>query len=204
MILYLDLKRESKLKDKLAIFDMDGTLFDTSKTNYYSYFEAATNCGIQLPFDYDKYVTDFLGKTYKEMFYGVDDDTLQKIHIEKKKMYLKNIHFVKINYELFDKIDKIKDEYFIVLATSANMDNVEDILVYFNKKEKFDLILSRESVKHAKPDPEILLKAIDYFNIDKKNVIVYEDSKVGIEAAKKIGIKVIEVDYFEKNRYKKI
>lgn len=40
-------RMESKRKDYLAIFDLDGTLFDTGEVNYVSYREALRPYGIE-------------------------------------------------------------------------------------------------------------------------------------------------------------
>ena len=42
---------------------------------------------------------------------------------------------------------------------------------------------SVEDVKATKPDPEIFLKAIEYFGVDKKEAIVFEDGHNGAQAA---------------------
>ena len=47
---------------KLAIFDLDGTLFDTADVNYYSYKSVLESYGIEL--DHDYFVTKCNGKHY--------------------------------------------------------------------------------------------------------------------------------------------
>lgn len=48
------------------------------------------------------------------------------------------------------------------------------------------MIITQENVKKPKPDPEGFLLAKNHFQIDEKHVIIFEDSSVGIEAAKKV------------------
>lgn len=88
------------------------------------------------------------------------------------------------------------DFYNIALVTTASKKNSEEILNFFNKKNLFELIISAEDVKNKKPDPEGFVKAMNYFNIDPKDTIIFEDSNVGIEAAIKSGANIFKVKKF--------
>jgi beta-phosphoglucomutase-like phosphatase (HAD superfamily) len=51
------------------------------------------------------------------------------------------------------------------LASSAPRDWVMENLTKLNLNEEFDCILVREDVKNVKPDPELYLQVLDYFNL---------------------------------------
>ena len=53
-----------KKKNKLAIFDLDGTLFDTKDVNFLAYKTALTELGYEL--DYNFFCKECNGKLYKE------------------------------------------------------------------------------------------------------------------------------------------
>ncbi|MGL5977918.1 MAG: HAD family hydrolase [Erysipelotrichaceae bacterium] len=59
--------------------------------------------------------------------------------------------------------------------------------------ELFDLIVSGDEVTHSKPNPEMYQKALDYFDLQAHEVIVFEDMLAGIFAAKALDIRVIAV-----------
>ena len=40
------------MKKYLALFDLDGTLFDTTDVNYYAYKDALSSFGVELTRDY--------------------------------------------------------------------------------------------------------------------------------------------------------
>ena len=48
---------------KLAIFDMDGTLYNTNDVNYFAYKEGLNTFGVDL--DYDYYCNYCNGRHYK-------------------------------------------------------------------------------------------------------------------------------------------
>ena len=81
----------------------------------------------------------------------------------------------------------MRPNYYIVLVTTASRKNVEDILSEFDKLKVFDKIFAQEDVSKMKPDPEGYLKAMQYFNINPEDTIIFEDSEAGLEAAKLSG-----------------
>ena len=71
-----------------------------------------------------------------------------------------------------------------------------EILEYTKKKELFDLILTADDINNPKPDPEGFNKAIEYYNANPKDCIIFEDSEVGIEAALKSNATIYKVIKF--------
>ena len=183
-------------KTKLAIFDLDGTLFNTDEVNYHAYAEAMRPFGVKL--DHDLFIKEFNGKHYKTFAPALlgGDEHLEEVHESKKKLYASFLKYAGINTHLFDVIKSIKGDYHIALVTTASSKNVNDILSYFNVKDLFDLCLTQEDITKAKPDPEGFVKAMEYYKATPENTVIYEDSDVGIEAARRTGASVIIVDCF--------
>ena len=78
--------------------------------------------------------------------------------------------------------------------TTASKKNTDDIIDHFGVAKEFDFVITQEDISKPKPDPEGFMKAIEHFNMDVKNVYIYEDSDVGVEAARRTGASVIVVD----------
>ena len=69
----------------------------------------------------------------------------------------------------------------------------------------FDLIYTREDVAKIKPNPEVYLKAMQAFNAKPEECIVFEDSLVGIKAAKNAGLKTVAIyDKYSNNDIEEI
>lgn len=173
-----------QFKNKLAIFDLDGTLFDTKDVNYYSYNEALKKYGIYL--DYQYFCNYCNGKKYTQFLPDIcnlSENDFEIVHNNKKKLYIKYINKAIPNYHLFNIISTIKPYYNIALVTTASRKNTMELLNYFEKTELFDLILTQDEIQHPKPNPEGFLKAISYFKVPKDRVVIFEDSSVGLEAA---------------------
>lgn len=180
---------------KLAIFDMDGTLYNTNDVNYYAYKEALQKYNVDIDYDYYcKYCNGRHYKTFIPKLVNYDEAKVEAIHDLKKTYYSKNLDKVIINEHLFNIIKLIHGEYKTALVTTASKRNTLEILEYTNTKDYFDLILTAEDVKATKPNPEGFNKAIAMFNVLPENTIIFEDSEVGIEAARKTGASVMVVD----------
>lgn len=178
------------MKRKLALFDLDGTLFDTKDVNYCAYNEALSLYGYSI--DYKFYCEYCNGRHYSDFIPQIVDktDLFSDIHQKKKELYSKYLSKARMNSELFSLIETIKDDYYVAIVTTASKKNTMEILSNFDKRDLFDLILTQDDITHTKPDPEGFIKAMEYFSISSDNTIIYEDSKTGIEAAKKSGATV--------------
>lgn len=183
-------------KNKLAIFDLDGTLFDTTEVNYYAYKEAVECFGKTL--DHSYFEKECNGKNYREFLPPVlgGDEHLEDIHKLKKDFYRKNLDKAKKNEALFDLIESIQNDYHIVLVTTASRKNALEILDFFHVTDCFENIIAQEDISHLKPDPEAYVLAMKSVNISGKATIIFEDSEVGLAAAKKTGASVFKVESF--------
>lgn len=185
------------LKNKLAIFDLDGTLFDTKDVNYNAYQNAIRMAEIDVKIDYDDFCKLYNGKNYREflpkIISNISEEQLKKIHNFKKNIYQEYLDKAKKNDLLFLMIEEIKEKFYISIVTNASKKNVEDILEKFAVKNLFDLLITQEDVENPKPSAEGFLKAMNYFNISKENTIIFEDSEIGIQAADKAEANYVRV-----------
>lgn len=179
---------ENVKKEKLALFDLDGTLFNTNDVNYHAYKEALENYGYK--FERDYWYKNCIGVHYRDFLAPLDitdEETLLGIHKIKKQCYKKYLPYAKENTRLFEIIELIKPVYYVALVTTASKVNVEDILKTFGKLEVFDKKFTQEDFKKMKPDPEGYLKAMEHFGIKPENTIIFEDSESGLKAAESSG-----------------
>ena len=183
---------------KLAIFDMDGTLYNTNDVNYFAYKEALDEYNVKI--DYDYYCRYCNGRHFTVFIpplVDYDKEKTERIHSVKKTCYSKHLSKAKVNEHLFEIINLLKDsDCKIALVTTASKENTYQILDYTGTREVFDLILTAEDVTRAKPEPDGFLKAIAHFNASIDETLIFEDSDVGVVAAKATGASVIRIETF--------
>ena len=189
---------------KGAIFDMDGTVFDSEKISFNVWQNVLNKYGYKI--DIIKY-TSLMGRKHDAVdkllmeLYG-KDFPLKKIRSEKDSAMLKYIYENEVPLKKGIKaLFKFLHECncMTALATSSKKDRIDGLFKKANiRKEEFDVLVCGEEVSKSKPDPEIFLKAAEKLDISPENCIVFEDSPVGIEAAYKGGIWGINIPDLKK------
>lgn len=184
-------------KNKLAIFDLDGTLFDTKNVNFNAYNQALLNCGFSEKIDYKFYCDYCNGNNYKiflpRIVKKISEEQLEAVHEEKKRLYKSFLGMARMNKHLFSFIKLIRDEYAVAIVTTASKTNSYEILKEFNVTDEFDYIITQEDVGNTKPDPECYELAIKRAELNKADAIIFEDSETGLKAAEASGINYVRV-----------
>ena len=86
----------------------------------------------------------------------------------------------------------------LAIATTTKQANIDiyanhnpNIASQLNFKKTFECILTRESITHIKPNPEIFLLALQRLQLLPNECLVVEDSLAGVMAARAAGIDVV-------------
>ena len=86
----------------------------------------------------------------------------------------------------------------LALVTSSERVVTDELLRMGNVRDYFSLVITRDDVPKHKPDPLPYLKALELTGHDATEVMIFEDSEVGIEAAKGSGAIVMRADWHPK------
>lgn len=183
-------------KEYLALFDLDGTLFDTSEVNYFAYKDALEPFGIKLQKSF--FVEECNGRHYMEFLPKLMGDMahIEEVHKNKKAAYWANLNMARENRQLFKMIEGMKGYFYTAVVTTASRQNTLDILKYFNREEMFDFLITHEDTTKTKPDPQGFFLGMSHFGIDAAHTVIFEDSNVGIKAAQATGAAVIVINKF--------
>lgn len=188
------------MKVNAVIFDMDGLLFDTEMV----YYEATQMVADQMGFPYDKeFYLRFLGVSdeevwanYHEIFAEYGRETVQRFIDESFQETLSRFASgnVQLKPGVMELLDFLEEQDIPKVVASSNQRKVIELLLEKNNLlTRFDMIVSAENVKRAKPDPEIFLLAQQKLGTTKENTLILEDSQNGILAAEAAEIPVIMV-----------
>lgn len=198
---------------KVAIFDMDGTLIDS--VGVWNDVDCAlikTIGGATITADKAQTQRDevlrFFSKTdnpylsycrsLKEQYHSaLSADEIHALRYQLADDYLTNTIDYKENAEI--ALQALKNRGItLVIATTTRRANM-DIYRTRNKNiqskaaldEYFSLVYTREDAKEIKPNPEIYLRVMRELKVEADDCIIFEDSLIGIEAAKRAGIEAI-------------
>jgi beta-phosphoglucomutase len=79
------------------------------------------------------------------------------------------------------------------LGTGSKDDNVTFILDGLKLRKSFDAVVDGGEVKKGKPDPETFLTLADKLKVRPRDCVVFEDSLLGEEAARRAGMAVVAI-----------
>lgn len=102
--------------------------------------------------------------------------------------------FVKPKPGVIDFLDKLRENNVKMCITTATDRFMVDAALKRNNMEKyFGKIFTCTEVGHGKDKPEIYLQALDYLEIPKKELIIFEDALYAIKTAKNADFSVVGV-----------
>lgn len=185
-----------KIKLEAAIFDFDGTLVDSETLYTKSLIKTANKMNVLQDVDFDS----MAGYQTKDMY-----NILIKNHYVPDNFFPETSDYfrkiIETDLETFDGVmetlERLKN-IDIVIASNSDIDYVKNIS---DKKgiSKYikDYSCHNEKLK-AKPEPDLFLNAFEILknlnkNLNKENVLIFEDSLAGVKAAKKTGIKIVAI-----------
>ena len=79
------------------------------------------------------------------------------------------------------------------VGTSASGFDVHHLLAGAGLRRFFDVIVTADDVTYGKPDPEVYQLAAARLRVRPESCVVFEDSLVGLEAARRAGMRAIGV-----------
>lgn len=179
---------------KAIITDFDGTLVDTFEANLRAYQEAFNQVGITLSVEKYRECFGFRFDCFMSAM-GITDNTVAGTIKEfKKHSYPKYFNLLVPNKKLLELIYSFHQlGAKTAIASTARKENLMNAVNYLNIAHYFDLIYAGEDVKQSKPSPEIYLKAMNALGNNPEEVLIFEDSLVGFQAAKASGANYIQV-----------
>ena len=182
---------------KGLIFDLDGTLADTMPYHFEGWRKACIKYGAHIDNSFLRKHTGSPGWIIAEEI--IKDCnlngsvTVEQIVEEKLVEYYKIQHLVKPIEPVVDIVRRYHDKLPMAVGTGGHRLAVERTLEITGLRKYFDIIVTANDVNSFKPHPETFLRCAELMNVDPQFIEVFEDADLGIEAARKAGMKVTDV-----------
>ena len=178
-----------------VIFDMDGVLADTGPIHFDSWVKMTSEIGYH-------FSKEFFEKTFgqqspsivrKLVGHRIEQELVEKWAALKEQYYRE---MVKDKLKPLPGVKRIIQElksygFKLAVGSSGPRENVELLINTLKLKKDFDVLISAAEVKNGKPAPDVFLISAKKLKTEPKNCLVIEDAPVGIEAAKRAGMKSI-------------
>lgn len=172
---------------KGAIFDMDGTLFDSEKVYKNAWIETAKYFGKERGAELAEKVSGAGEAGCRKMIHEFYPD----VDVDKFFMHVVNTAvkvFENNGVEMMRGVEEIL-KYFqesgvkMAVASSSSIEVINKNLENADIKKYFSAIVSGDDVTHGKPAPDIFLKAAEKISLPASDCYVFEDSFNGIRGA---------------------
>ncbi|WP_437960636.1 HAD family phosphatase [Sorangium sp. So ce119] len=185
-------------KPKAVLWDLDGTLVDSSEHHFIAWREALAAEGRS----YDH-------ADHDAVFGMRNDDLLRRLigpEIPEAEIAriadVKERHYRKLVSESgVEPLPGVRawlsalprSGFRMAIASSAPRENLDAILAATGLTGVFDAVISSEEVPHGKPHPAVFLRAAESVGAPPDRCVVVEDAPAGVLAGKRGGMKVIGV-----------
>ena len=180
---------------KAVIFDLDGVIAETEHVHIQAETETMLKHGVKIS---ENELHQYTGTTAKQMLTALTRKyrlhvTFNEIFNEKEEIMFrlleKKVQPTNGVIELLRKLKQMKIK--LGIASSSHKRLIEYVLKELEIAPLFDSVVGAEDVANSKPNPEIFLTCAKKLHAEPTECLVVEDSKLGVEGAKKAGMKCL-------------
>ena len=187
------------VKNKLFIFDLDGTLVNTVVD-----LNVAINYGLKnnnFPTVSVEHTAKAIGNgivitIWRSLPKGTSEEAHKRVLSDFRKYYREHYLDNSKSYpEMVETLTLLKNRGYLLAVATNKLDEIATKMISALFPNIFDFVQGDLPEFPKKPDPYLLNKVINKFGVDKSDVTYVGDSEVDIETATNAGVKLILVDY---------
>ncbi len=181
---------------RAVLWDLDGVLADTSELHYASWREVLPRFGLDMT--WEQHLATF-GRNNAAILAHMTGEAGNPAWVEEVSQ-AKEQAFRRLARERAKALPGAKawlerlQAWGIqqAVASSAPIENVQTLVEALGFSPYLDALVSGEHLP-AKPDPAIFLEAARQLGVEPRHCLVVEDAVVGVEGAKKAGMRALAV-----------
>lgn len=188
------------------IFDLDGTLVDTMPLHFQGWVAACKKFGAEID-------NSFLRKHTGSPGWIIADEIIKKCNLngsvtsdqivaEKINLFYRDQHQAQPIKPVVDIVKKYYGKLPMAVGTGGHREAVERTLEFTGLRKYFEIVVSANDVNNFKPHPETFLKCARLMNVDPEFIEVFEDGKLGLQAAQSAGMIATDVrSWYDSNNW---
>lgn len=178
-----------------AIFDLDGTLADTMPIHYRAWQEVASAHAFVFPeprfYSLGGVPTlKIAALLIAEQGLGLDPVTITR---EKEEAVLRRFHEIQPIQAVVAIARRYRPTGRLAIASGGGRAMVERTLRQIGLLDWFPVVVAAEDTTRHKPEPDVFLEAARRLGVAPAVCTVYEDTDLGLEAARRAGMRGIDV-----------
>jgi beta-phosphoglucomutase family hydrolase len=175
------------------IFDMDGTLVDNMPFHTHAWLETLDELGAKPdPHTFHDRTAGMINPEIFRMFLGPDlTDEQIAAYADAKEQRYRHLYAPHLRPlpGLAEFLQQARAAGMrLGVATAANWEDAAFILDGIGLRSFFNTIVTADDIQRGKPDPQIFLIAAQRLGVPAERCLVFEDSTMGIEAARRAGM----------------
>jgi phosphoglycolate phosphatase len=178
---------------KLIVFDCDGVLFDSRNANkeYYNHLLKHFNHPPMNDAELDYVHMHSAADSVTHIFRHYCEDSIKEIDDFRKALgYERFLPFMKMEDDLLDFLDRIKDTYDLAISTNRG-NTMLPLLKMFELENYFGKVITSETARRPKPAPDGLLEIMAHFQCSAEETIFIGDSVIDQEHAASCNVPLI-------------
>jgi HAD superfamily hydrolase (TIGR01509 family) len=177
------------------IFDCDGTLADTMPAHYRAWVEILRPHGVAFP---EKRFYSMggmpTGKILQTLFAEAgkvpDVEALTKL---KEDAFIAKAGEIRPIEKVVEVARKARGTTPMAVASGGHRHMVEMTLRQIGILDWFPVLVAAEDTVRHKPEPDVFLEAARRLGVSPETCTVYEDTDLGVEAARRAGMRWVDV-----------
>ena len=184
------------------IFDCDGTLTDSMPLHFLAWNRTMRRFGIE--FSEDRFYA-LGGIPSDKIIKMLADEVNMSLDVaavtqEKEQAFLQSMHLLTEIKAITSIVRENKGKFPMAVASGGFRDIIEKQVAHIGLEGWFDTIVTAEDTTRHKPEPDVFLEAARRLGAAPAHCRVYEDSDLGIEAARRAGMEWVDVRMFHRPR----
>jgi HAD superfamily hydrolase (TIGR01509 family) len=177
------------------LFDCDGTIADSMPLHYIAWKRALGEWGC--PFD-EQLFYSWGGKSVADIITTLNEKSglsmpVKFVEQRKESLYYELLPQLQAVPEVLEHIEDAHGRVAFAVVSGSTKESVTASLASLNLLDRFETLVCAGDYKKGKPDPEAFLLAATKLGIAPEGCLVFEDSNMGIAAAKSAGMASVKI-----------
>ena len=176
----------------LVVFDLDGTVVDSTGALLGAHDAAWGSLGLQRPSDEE--ILDLIGlplvHTMRTLAPDQDPEALAEAYS------LAYVKIAPLHEALFEGMAELLSRPFrAAVATGKSQRGADRVVKQFGLDRRFEIVLGGNSVKRPKPKPDLLYAIMEATKTKPEDLVMIGDTTYDLEMAKAAGVKGMGVSW---------